>query len=180
MEPWDVVVVGAGVCGMTLARLLDEEGQRVLLLDKGRVPGGRLASKTLEGSLLDTSTNQVTTDDLQVMDLLARWAGARWYPEGTGGVSRWDFAEPARTITQSLAGTLPIQHTLVSHLVRQGIDYLGVKRHGFGEPLWARKVVLTMPVPQAQAVIAHRDRKSTRLNSSHVSLSRASRMPSSA
>jgi predicted NAD/FAD-dependent oxidoreductase len=157
MEPWDVVVVGAGVCGMTLAHLLDEEGQRVLLLDKGRGPGGRIASKTLEGSLLDTATNQVATDDPEVASLLTRFAGARWRPDGEEGVSRWDFSEPARAIMQGFAGTLPLQHTFVSHLVREGVNHLGVKRHGFGKPLWARRVVLTMPVPQAQAIIAHSD-----------------------
>jgi predicted NAD/FAD-dependent oxidoreductase len=160
MEPWDVVVVGAGVCGITLARLLDEAGQRVLLLDKGRLPGGRVASKTLEGSVLDTAANQVTTDDREVMSLLTRFAGARWQPDDAGSVleaSRWNFAEPARKIMQGFAGTLPLQHTFVSHLVREGVNHLGVKRHGFGEPVWARRVVLTMPVPQAQAIIAHSD-----------------------
>jgi len=157
MEPWDVVVVGAGVCGMTLSRLLDEAGMRVLLLDKGRTPGGRISSKTLDGSLLDTGTNQVLSDDQVVLDILSRFGGARWVSDSQTGVSTWDFHEPARTIMQGYAGTLPIQHTFVSHVVRSEPDRLGVMRHGFGEPVWAKTVVLTMPVPQAQAIIAHSD-----------------------
>lgn len=157
MEPWDVVIVGAGICGMTLGHLLEEEGMRVLLLDKGRGPGGRISSKTLEGSLLDTATNQVTTDDSDVRDLLSRFGGARWVTHLETGEFTWDFHEPARTIMQGYAGTLPIQHTFVSHLVRSEPERLGVMRHGFGEPVWAKTVVLTMPVPQAQAIIAHSD-----------------------
>lgn len=157
MDPWDVVIIGAGVCGLTLARLLDEEGRRVLVLDKGRGPGGRVASKTLDGSLLDTSTKDVTTDDREVMELLSRFAGARWTGAPGESVSHWEFVEPARTVMQGFAGTLPIQHTFASHLVDEGSGQLGVMRHGFGEPLWARTVVLTMPVPQAQAIIAHSD-----------------------
>lgn len=157
MEPWDVVVVGAGVSGLTLGRLLEEEGQRVLLLDKGRGPGGRVASKTLEGSLLDTSTNEVSSADREVMTMLARFAGARWEPQPGEGGHRWEFAEPARGVMQGFSGTLPIQHTFVSHLVQERNNRIGVVRHGFGEPVWARRVVLTAPVPQAQAIIAHSD-----------------------
>jgi predicted NAD/FAD-dependent oxidoreductase len=157
MEPWDIVIVGAGVCGLTLARLLEEDGRRVLLLDKGRLPGGRISSKTLEGSLLDTSTTSVTTDDQDVMNTLTRFAGARWTGARRGEPAVWEFPDPARHMMQSLAGTLPLQHTFVSHLSQEKTGYLGVVRHGFGEPVWARNVVLTMPVPQAQAIIAHSD-----------------------
>lgn len=157
MEPWDVVIVGAGVCGLTLARLLEESGRRVLVLDKGRGPGGRVASKTLEGSLLDTSTNGALADDREVMDLLTRFAGARWEGKPHEKDYRWEFAEPARTIMQGFAGTIPIQHTFVSHLFQERTDRIGLIRHGFGEPLWAKRVVLTAPVPQSQAIIAHSD-----------------------
>ena len=157
MEPWDVVIVGAGVTGLTLARLLEDSGRRVLVLDKGRGPGGRVSSKTLEGSLLDTATNDVVSDDREVMDLLTRFAGAKWERKPDRDHSHWEFAEPARTIMQGFAGNTPIQHTFVSHLVQERSDRLGLIRHGFGEPLWARRVVLTAPVPQSQAIIAHSD-----------------------
>jgi predicted NAD/FAD-dependent oxidoreductase len=157
MEPWDVVIVGAGVCGLTLARLLEESGRRVLVLDKGRGPGGRVSSKTLEGSLLDTSTNEVESDHREVMDLLTRFAGARWEGKPHQGEYLWEFAEPARMVMQGFAGTIPIQHTFVSHLVQERTDRIGLVRHGFGEPLWAKRVVLTAPVPQSQAIIAHSD-----------------------
>jgi predicted NAD/FAD-dependent oxidoreductase len=157
MEPWDVVVVGAGVCGLALARLLEESGRRVLVLDKGRGPGGRVSSKTLEGSLLDTSTNEVVSDDREVMDVLTRCAGAKWEGKPNRKEYRWEFSEPARGVMQDFAGNLPIQHTFVSHLVQVRPDRIGLVRHGFGEPLWARRVVLTAPVPQSQAIIAHSD-----------------------
>ena len=157
MEPWDVVIIGAGVSGLTLARLLEDSGRRVLVLDKGRGPGGRVSSKTLEGSLLDTSTNEVVSDDREVMDLLTRFAGARWEGKPHHDEYRWEFAEPARTVMQGFAGNIPIQHTFVSHIVQERTDRIGLIRHGFGEPLWAKRAVLTAPVPQSQAIIAHSD-----------------------
>ena len=152
-----MVVVGAGVTGLTLARLLEDSGRRVLVLDKGRGSGGRVASKTLDGSLLDTSTNEVVCDDREVMDLLTRFAGASWVGKPRQEAFRWEFAEPARAIMQGFAGNTPIQHTFVSHLVQERTDRIGLIRHGFGEPLWAKRVVLTAPVPQSQAIIAHSD-----------------------
>ena len=53
MKPWDVIVVGAGVTGLSLARMLHDDGVSVLLLDKSHRPGGRLSTKTVGGLHLD-------------------------------------------------------------------------------------------------------------------------------
>jgi predicted NAD/FAD-dependent oxidoreductase len=54
-EPFDVVIVGAGVAGLTLAGRLREEAKahgrpvpRVVVLDKGRSVGGRMGTRRLE------------------------------------------------------------------------------------------------------------------------------------
>jgi ribulose 1,5-bisphosphate synthetase/thiazole synthase len=41
----DVVVVGAGIAGLTAARALASAGSEVLVLDKGRGPGGRASTR---------------------------------------------------------------------------------------------------------------------------------------
>ncbi|MCG8459409.1 MAG: NAD(P)-binding protein, partial [Holophagales bacterium] len=38
--PWDVIVIGSGMGGMTSAALLSELGRRVLVLEQHYVPGG--------------------------------------------------------------------------------------------------------------------------------------------
>ena len=49
----DVVIVGAGLAGLLLARELQTRGRRPVLLEKSRGPGGRLATKRVEGVVFD-------------------------------------------------------------------------------------------------------------------------------
>lgn len=49
----DVVVVGAGVAGLHCARLLENSGLDVLLLEAADIPGGRIRTDLVEGFRLD-------------------------------------------------------------------------------------------------------------------------------
>lgn len=53
MDRTEVLVVGAGLAGLSLAARLREAGREVLLLDRGRRPGGRCASRALSGEIFD-------------------------------------------------------------------------------------------------------------------------------
>nr|WP_319473759.1 NAD(P)/FAD-dependent oxidoreductase [uncultured Sphaerochaeta sp.] len=52
-EHRDVIIVGAGISGLTAATSLAMRGHSVLLLEKGKVPGGLVNSFTREGFLFD-------------------------------------------------------------------------------------------------------------------------------
>ncbi|ACO32471.1 MULTISPECIES: NAD(P)/FAD-dependent oxidoreductase [Acidobacterium] len=49
----DVVIVGAGVAGLHCARLLEQAGLNVLLLEAADIPGGRIRTDLVEGFRLD-------------------------------------------------------------------------------------------------------------------------------
>lgn len=48
-----VVVVGAGIAGLMAAQSLSNSGHDVVVVDKGRSPGGRLATRRINDATLD-------------------------------------------------------------------------------------------------------------------------------
>jgi renalase len=158
MKPWDVIVVGAGVAGMTIARLLTDQGQQVLVLDKSHRPGGRLATKNVGGMALDSGAISMVSADPAVQTLLTGWLGAKWFhaPHGSGS-AEWEFSHSARDIAEAWAYGLKVQRTHVTHLITDRPGVVGVVRHGFGDVIWGQSVVLTAPIPQSQAIIAYSD-----------------------
>ena len=157
MKPWDVLVVGAGVAGLTVARQLTEQGAQVLVLDKSHRPGGRLATKNVGGLSLDSGCTHIRAADPEVRRLLTGWLGATFVETPEGEAAEWAFPHSARDIAEQWAYGLKVQRTHVTHLVTGDAGHIGVVRHGFGEPIWGRSVVITAPVPQAQAMIAYSD-----------------------
>ncbi|WP_369258439.1 NAD(P)/FAD-dependent oxidoreductase [Geodermatophilus amargosae] len=61
--PTSSVVVGAGIAGTACARALAEAGVPVRVLDRGRRPGGRMASRTLAGRVTDLGASYFTAQD---------------------------------------------------------------------------------------------------------------------
>lgn len=53
---WDVIVVGAGISGITAAQRLSQAGYRVLVLDKSRGLGGRMATRRVTWPQGDSPT----------------------------------------------------------------------------------------------------------------------------
>lgn len=146
-----VVVVGAGISGLACARALADAGVTVRVLERGRVVGGRLASKRFDGRYADIGAAYLTADDPGFAGQLESWriAGlARpWtdtftvLEEGnrrtTTGPARWAAPGGLRSLATDLATGLDV--TL---------------EHEVTEIPEAEAVVLAMPAPQAARITA--------------------------
>lgn len=56
MNPIDVVIIGAGIAGLTCAQVLQQAGYRVAIVEKSRGVGGRLATRRLHDTRADHGT----------------------------------------------------------------------------------------------------------------------------
>lgn len=82
-HPPRVAVVGSGIAGLTLARRLQDHGLDVRVFDKGRRPGGRMATRrSREGWQANHGTQFFTARDPR----FERWC-ASWIQEGV--VEEW-------------------------------------------------------------------------------------------
>ena len=58
-----VVVVGTGIAGLMAAQSLTKNGHDVVVVDKGRSPGGRLATRRIDDATLDHGAQFFTVRD---------------------------------------------------------------------------------------------------------------------
>jgi photolyase PhrII len=68
-----VAVVGAGLAGLTAARILDEQGHEVIVLDKGRGAGGRMSTRRHEDFHFDHGAQYFTARDPRFMRHVYAW-----------------------------------------------------------------------------------------------------------
>lgn len=160
------VVVGGGVAGAICARTLYDHGAEVLVLDKGRGPGGRLSTRRGEVVSWDHGCPAFTARTGLFRRYLRSWAEqgvvARW--EGVHGViTQGRFAplsEPAPWVgAPGMSGL--VRHLLHDVPVRFGAQVVSVSGGAGGwelgleggERLLADRVVVATPAAQAVALL---------------------------
>ncbi|MCG8923063.1 NAD(P)/FAD-dependent oxidoreductase [Lentzea sp. CC55] len=141
----DVVVVGAGIAGLSCARALADGGARVRVVERGRVVGGRMACKRIGGRYADIGAAYFVADDPDFAEQVESWRArdlARpWtdtlkvFPEGrdTRGPVRWAAPGGLRGLAVDLARGLDVRLSTRIDSVPEDAD----------------AVVLAMPGPQA-------------------------------
>lgn len=155
-----MVVVGGGIAGMACARVVRDAGHRVVVRDRGRRPGGRLASRTLAGRATDLGASYLTARDPAFRAVVDGWVArglARpwtdafdrhgddgWSRTGDGPL-RYGAAHGLRSLVEDLAADLD---------VRSGdpVTTVGAGPTVDGEPVDA--VALALPDPQAARLLA--------------------------
>jgi renalase len=162
----DIIVIGAGVAGLTLARELKQAGRDVLILEKSRGLAGRSATRTLYGNRVDHGAQYFTVRDerfqKQVYDWLAQghlkiWSHGfhRLTDKGlvppSQGNPRYVFPKGMNTIGKLLGEGINVQtETKVMSIVIKGDAWLISSETG--ETFEAKTVILNMPPEQALAL----------------------------
>ena len=155
----DVLVIGAGMAGLMAAAELQRAGRRVLVLDKGRSVGGRLASRRIDDATFDHGAQFITTRDPRFAAVLeqGRQDGAmeewcRGFAGGADGHARWRGKPAMSAVAKHLALGLDVHLEMPVVALRRAEDRWRAETTT-GRTFTAGAVVLTPPVPQSLAML---------------------------
>ncbi len=153
----DVLIVGAGMAGLTAAVALQQAGHDVIVFEKSRGVGGRLASRRIGPATFDHGAQFMTARDPRFVAALEAWRSMgvveAWYrSSGTEGHPRWRGKPAMTAVAKHLASTLNVR-------IEKRIVLMRRERAGWvaalesGETVRVGAVLLTPPVPQSLALL---------------------------
>ncbi|MGF7235627.1 MAG: NAD(P)/FAD-dependent oxidoreductase [Frankia sp.] len=156
--PGRVVVAGGGIAGIACARALVAAGVRVEVRDRGRVVGGRMASRWIDGRIVDSGASYLTVaspefravvEDWTLRGVARAWTDRFHSYDPAGGLAdaapgpvRYGAARGVRSLVADLVarGRVQVRQQSPITMVTAGPTVDGER---------ADFVVLAMPDPQA-------------------------------
>ncbi len=156
----DVLIVGAGIAGLIAGRVLSDAGKRVILLDKGRNVGGRLATRRIDGGLADHGAQFFTVRDPAFGSMVERWIAegvvfewSRGWSDGSlattrDGHPRYAARGGMNALPKQLAQGLDAR-VKVKLVSVKAIDGGWQVEDESGSTQKAKALLLTAPVPQS-------------------------------
>lgn len=159
-----VLILGAGLSGLCAARELRRAGHQVVVVDKGRGVGGRMATRRFEGGNFDHGAQFFTARTDEFRSLLQEWeqrdvAGEwfRGYPSPSN--EKPDDHYPRFSGQTGMAGIAKfLAQDLDIHL-NQEVERLTFANGSWqalatsGEVFSGEELLLTAPVPQSLALL---------------------------
>jgi predicted NAD/FAD-dependent oxidoreductase len=156
-----VVIVGAGVAGLTAAGALDARGHDVLVLDKGRSPGGRMATRRIGDATFDHGAQFFTVRGAPFAAQVAAWEAegivrvwCHGFASGGDGYPRYIGARGMSAIAKHMAVGLDVRCGAMAFAIRRGPGGQGwevIVDDGTVHP--ADAIVSTCPLPQTFSLL---------------------------
>ncbi len=153
-----VAVVGAGLSGLVAAKRLADSGRSVVVIDKGRSVGGRLATRRIHDATLDHGAQFFTVrsaefaafvDGAAEAEVVYEWC--RGFSGSPDGHPRYATRGGMTRLAKWLARDLSVMVETPIHSITEVED--GWLLHHPGGQVRAGAIVLTAPMPQALALL---------------------------
>jgi renalase len=170
----DVLIIGAGLAGLSAATELSKTGIDVLLVDKGRGLGGRLAGRRIGDASFDHGAQFMTARDPRFAEQVRQWMQAgvakEWYSSTPGqpnSHARYRGVPTMTAIAKNLAVGLKVE--LGTTVVAISHDSTGwLTELANGNRIKSRSLLITSPVPQTIALLASGNIKLTAANQARL------------
>ena len=152
----NITVIGAGLSGLVAARSLASRGHSVIVLDKGRGVGGRLATRRIGEAVFDHGAQFFTVRDPKFQALVDGWLAAdvvRVWCHGFGaeqdGFPRYVGSAGMTSIAKHLAMGLDVRTSSLVFSVLPAANGGWTTTLDTGEAFDSDAVILTAPIPQS-------------------------------
>ena len=162
-----VVVVGAGIAGLMAAQTLVENGHDVIVVDKGRSPGGRLATRRIDNATLDHGAQFFTVRDPLFKSHVEKWIASgvvtewcRGFDSATqnnDGFPRYRGVRGMTDIAKHLANGLDVRCNTLAFSIAPGTTSKWQLNIDDGSALNADALIVTCPLPQTYALLVTAD-----------------------
>jgi len=141
-----IIIIGAGVAGLSAARILTEKGHDITVLDKGRGVGGRMSTRTIDNAKADHGAQYFAAKSPEfrafISEMQSENITAEWHLAQRENV-RYIGAKGMNTIPKKMA-------TLLNVLVNEKVILIennSVKTES-GNVYTFDKLIITIPIPQ--------------------------------
>ena len=162
---FDVIVIGAGIAGLSAAHCLQTAGKLVCVLDKSRDVGGRMATRRTSELQCDHGAQYFTAQSPAFRAQVAAWLKAKTVARWKAPIAAWNGYELCSSKPNArYVGTpfmkSPLQLMAKNLTVKLGTQVTSVAQTEFGwrvnsdlQSRAAKQLVIALPAAQAQAII---------------------------
>jgi len=158
-----IVVVGAGIAGLIAAQSLSKSGHDVVVVDKGRSPGGRIATRRIDDATLDHGAQFFTVRDSLFESHVSEWIASgvvtEWCrgfdtsTQNNDGYPRYRGVHGMTDIAKHLAQGLDVRCNTLAFSIARGATSKWQLKIDDGSVLDADAIIVTCPLPQAYALL---------------------------
>jgi len=158
-----IVVVGAGIAGLIAAQSLSKSGHDVVVVDKGRSPGGRIATRRIDDATLDHGAQFFTVRDSLFESHVSEWIASgvvtEWCrgfdttAQNNDGYPRYRGVSGMTDIAKHLAQGLDVRCNTLAFSIARGATSKWQLKIDDGSMIDADAIIVTCPLPQAYALL---------------------------
>lgn len=160
----DILIIGAGLAGLSAANDLTQAGHKVLVIDKGRGLGGRLAGRRIGEATFDHGAQFMTARSPRFQQTVSTWVAAgvaeEWYSSYPGQSKEKSESHPRyrgvptmTAVAKYLATDMNVLRSVrVLNFYQQDNHWLAELDNG--EQVSAKGLLITSPVPQTLDLLA--------------------------
>ncbi|MEM9026656.1 MAG: FAD-dependent oxidoreductase [Verrucomicrobiota bacterium] len=153
---YDCAIIGAGISGLLAATSLKKSGYSVIVIDKGRGVGGRMATRRIGEACIDHGSQFFTQRSKTLAPWIKTWQEngliQEWYANELDTV--WRGSNGMTDVPKFLSQDLIIEKsTRVIELIREKSKWF--LRSEDGRHFSSKTVILTAPLPQSVGLLDH-------------------------